>query len=89
MKRTEKIDALKKLKAFVKSEKLKYGLCNSILWLGIRDLITPEQRTYLESVVPKRRPVRYNMFSYCWEPGVKKPRIDFINKKLKELEERT
>ena len=89
MKRTEKIDALKKLRAFVKSERLEYGLCNSIFWLGVLDLITPEQRTYLESVVPKRRPVLSNMFSYCWEPGVKKPRIDFINKKLKELEERT
>ena len=85
MKKSEKIDALEKLKAFVKSDGFECGgcdgLCIVIKW-GIK--ITQTQRVYLRSLIPKKRPFADGF--YCWKVGERTPRIRFINKKLKELD---
>jgi len=86
MKKSDKIDALEKLKAFVKSdgfgtEKGYDGLC-LIINSGIEITIT--QRVYLRSLIPMKRPFADGF--YCWKVGERTPRIRFINKKLKELD---
>ena len=86
MKRAKKIDALRKLRAFVKSGNFIYrwdGLCGAIRY-GLYDETTKGQRIYLISLIPREKPYE----GYCWKPGAKAPRIKFINEHLKRLEKK-
>lgn len=85
MKKANKIDALKKLKAEIKRDDYFSGLCYSITILYLfGKKITNGQKRYLRSLIPKKRPYS----GYCWKHGVKSPRIKFINEQLKRLEKK-
>lgn len=87
MTKQKKIDALQKLKILVESHrfgtgvKRLTGLCSAIIYLSCTQFIDYEQAIYLSRLLPKRRPFN----SYCWRKGLKKPRIVFINEKIKQL----
>lgn len=89
MKKQEKIDALKILRRFVRSEKFGIrtsfvGLCHAMIKLTHMNRLSYDQYQYLIKLIPERRP--YN--GYCWKYGLKKPRIDWINEKIKALEKK-
>lgn len=87
MKKSEKIDALKKLKAFVKSDKFgkgvfqEWGLCASANYIS--GGLFSNQYVYLRKLIRKQK--RMPNSSYCWKQGVKAPRIRFIDRELKKL----
>lgn len=87
MKKQEKIDGLQTLRRFVESDRFgkgfsKYsGLCPSISYLYLSNIINEDQKDYLYGILPKRQ----SRTGYCWEWGLKEPRIGFIDGKLKEL----
>ena len=87
MTKQEKLRALRTLKKFVESddfgigEKLLPGLCLVIKYLQIIQDIDNEQAIYLRRLIPKKRPFG----GFCWRRGLKEPRIEFINKKIKQL----
>lgn len=87
MTKQEKIYALQTLKVFVESNKFGGkkggcpGLCGAIYYLFCFCYINLEQNKYLRSLIPKKRPFG----GFCWRGGLKKPRIEFINKKIKQL----
>ncbi len=86
MKKADKIDALKKLKAFVKSEEfglITDGLCIANGELYADDLITEDQYFFIKKTIPKHTP-----YSYVWKVGAKKPRIKWINEQKKKLEKK-
>lgn len=87
MTKQEKLSALQILKKFVESKNFGVGigcfkgLCLSINYLNNLSHIDREQMRYLHSLIPKKRPFA----CHCWRKGLKKPRIVFINKKIKQL----
>lgn len=92
MKKESKIDAWEKLKAFVKTDEFNSrgvnGLCLAILrmYYGYKT-ITKSQLDYIQLVIDKDdRNYISEWGSYHWRPGLKAPRIKWINKKLRELE---
>ena len=88
MTKQEKIYALQTLKVFVESNKFGGkkggcpGLCGAIYDLFAFGHINIEERKYLASLIPKKQPF---VGSFCWRKGAKKPRIEFINKKINQL----
>lgn len=90
MKKAEKIDALKKLKAFVKSDSFPQiftnGLCASACDLNSSGKITDAQMTFLVGPFRKTNTKKYGYFR--WERGVKAPRIKWINEQIKKLEKK-
>lgn len=92
MRKELKIDALKKLKAFVKTNQFNKGningLCLAILRMYSKlEIITRSQLNYLQLIIDNDSYNYNNQWeSYYWKPGLKAPRIRWINKKLKELE---
>lgn len=82
MTKAEKVNALKILRAFVKSKEFKNrsGLCSSIMIVNI----TREQRDYLWSIIPTKTPYG----DFCWKPREKVPRIAFLDKKIERLEKK-
>lgn len=86
MKKQEKIDVLKKIKKEVVNPRIVEawsGICLAMTWLRSYSQITGEQERWVESKLPKQR---YQATGYCWEPGVKAPRIKWINEQIKLLE---
>ena len=83
MKTVDKIDALKKLKEMLKDSKYS-GLCTLIF--SLYKITSVDQRTYLKSILPKRRLLDHP--AYCWKPFAKAPRIKFIDAKIAQLEKR-
>ena len=87
MTKQEKLSALRTLKKFVEGKDFGVGvgrfkgLCLSIFYLNNLLHIDREQAIYLRRLIPKNRPVA----CHCWRKGAKKPRIEFINKKIKQL----
>ena len=86
MTKQEKLRALRALKKFVEGKDFGVGvrfkgLCLSIFYLNNLLHIDREQAIYLRRLLPKRRPFG----GFCWRRGLKEPRIEFINKKIKQL----
>lgn len=86
----QKIEALKRMETFVKSKefgkgKYYHGLC-LVAWhfRNTLSLGTYEQAKYLVELVEKE----FNDSQYHWKPGLKSPRIKWIDKQIKELEKR-
>ena len=84
MKKEKKIIAIKKLIKFVKSKEFGGGKRPDGICLTLGSLDTSfEQDVYIRSILPEKR---YTQSSgYVWEPGLKKPRIEFLQGKLKKL----
>ena len=87
MKKADKIDKLKRLLRQLKSKgfgKKQYadGLC--LIMFADKENYPLEFRHYIYKRLPMKRfgPFR----NYCWEPGIKAPRIKWINEQIKKLE---
>lgn len=98
MKKANKIDALKKLKAFVKSDEFgrdcisQYqGLCAMNYALSQRGVISYNQYVFIREII-RRKDIEVNIprdrGHYLWLRGTKSPRIKFINEHLKRLEKK-
>jgi hypothetical protein len=87
MKKADKIDALKKLKAGVESERFGRpfynGLCLVIEDMWDSNKIDDNQAEFLEGIIPE-----HHVHEYVWKIGAKSPRIKFINEHLKRLEKK-
>ena len=86
MKKADKIDALKKLRWFVKdrlgeatSAGILAGLCDIIKYSSIE--LIEEEKEYLLKIIPK-----HSEYEYVWKERVKAPRIKWINEQIKRLE---
>lgn len=88
----QKIEALKRMKTFVKSKEFgkgKYydGLC--FVAQDFRDSLslgTYEQAEYLVELVEKE--FKFNGLKFHWKPGLESPRIKWIDKQIKKLEKK-
>jgi hypothetical protein len=62
------------------------GLCLWIRFLEIDDLISAEEEDYLILKLKEKNPYLKRVNAYLWEDGKIKPRIDWINKRIKQIE---
>lgn len=90
MKREIKIQAWKKMKAGVKGDKFGRGVHQ---YNGLCHVLTTIYYDYDFEVVEYigrvlRKLKRMKDSAYVWEPGVKAPRIKWINEQIKKLEKK-
>jgi hypothetical protein len=91
MKAKEKIEVLEKLKAYIKSEKFGRstglgrfrpdGICIALSRLKEAEEIYLSDIFFVTRLLPPRK-----SNPYCWRPGLKKPRIKWIDEQIKLLE---
>ena len=88
MKKQEKIDALKKLRAYTRREECLSGLCYNINNMSLSNKLVGKEYFYLMDLLYSlNRKLQYSGDSdYCWKPEVKAPRIKWLTEKIKELE---
>lgn len=90
MKKQEKINAWKKMKAGVKGDKFgrgvhqNNGLCHVLTTVYYDYDLDDEVAEYIRKILRKLK--RMKDSAYVWEPGVKAPRIKWINEQIKKIE---
>lgn len=65
-----------------------YGICGWFLSMRNYRIITHDEFRQINSYIEKERPKKYTFGTldvYSWPPGLKKPRVNWINKQVKKL----
>ena len=90
--RADIISAYKKMRAFVKSKRFgafhwqRNGLCHILDELYFSGSISYSAEEYIRDVIRKLRSKANT--AYLWSPGVRAPRVKWINEQIKKLEKK-
>ena len=63
------------------------GLCSVIICLGTKHLLSKEERIFLQKEMEKEMEKRELTSMYLWPRFEYKPRLEFVNNKIKKLSE--
>jgi hypothetical protein len=66
-----------------------FGLCRWVYSLRYNDVITYDEHLLLKSILYKHLPEPKFPIVYCWEICKIQPRIDWINERIKQIENET